>query len=205
MNDTRAAHLDDLAELYALGALPEIERAAADAHIAQCPQCARRVGEAEEAVAALVTPEPVSPQLDRRVRAAFARAPLPRYLYGAVAAALILGLLPSVAFWQRSQVADTAQQQALSAMVHSHFLHAPFQKLAPDAPAAKVIYARTGEWLYVIATTGKNLTVSANGRALGSLSGNGTERMLFVAHPPAVKTIELWDGTRAIARAAMAR
>ncbi|MBV8196715.1 MAG: zf-HC2 domain-containing protein, partial [Candidatus Eremiobacteraeota bacterium] len=47
------AHIGDDAELYAAGALTRDEHAAVDAHIAQCPDCLRRVGEAEETVLAL--------------------------------------------------------------------------------------------------------------------------------------------------------
>jgi hypothetical protein len=205
VNDPRAGHLDDLAELYALGALPEIERAAADAHIASCSDCERRVGEAEETIEALHAPQSAPARLDRRVHAAFARAAVPGYFYAVAAALLILALLPAVAFWQRERAANDAQQQALAAMVNSHFLHSPFQPLSTDAPAAKVIYARNGAWLYVIANTDRTLGVSADGRTIGTLTGSGSERTLFVAHPPAVKAIELVDGTRAIARAAIAR
>ncbi|MGP6156015.1 MAG: RskA family anti-sigma factor [Vulcanimicrobiaceae bacterium] len=46
-------HIGELAELYALGALEPQERADIDAHAASCPRCARALGEAETAVAAL--------------------------------------------------------------------------------------------------------------------------------------------------------
>jgi len=208
VNESGTMHLDELAELYALGALPDAERAAVDAHIARCETCARRVGEAEETVAALSTAEmKVSPRLDRRMRALLTTRSSVRFFYPLVAAALILGLLPSAAFWQRDRdlhAADAARGQALAAMVNSHFLHAQFVKIAPDAPAAKVIFARSGAWFYVIALSDRNLSLSANGRSLGVLTGSGGERTLFVAHPPAAKEIVLMDGSRAVARAAVA-
>lgn len=205
MNDPRANHLDEMAELYALGALPEIERAAADAHIAACPACERRVGEAEETVASLTRTQSAPSRLDRRMRAAYARTSPPRYFYAAVAAALLIALLPVLVFWQRERAANDSQQQALSAMVSSHFLHAPFKALANDAPPAKIIYARSGAWLFVIATTDRALAVSANGRVIGTLTGSGSERTFFAPKALPVKEIDLMDGPRTIARAVIAR
>ena len=212
MNTTGGMHIDENAELYALGTLSDAERTAVDAHVATCASCARRVGEAEETVAALSARQTAVPgQLDRRVRASFVSRSLPRSFYSLVAAALILGLLPSALLWQRDRdlnAMDATRQQAAAAMVHSHFLHAPFTSMAPGAPAAKAIFARTGAWLYVIATTNQDYTVAVNdgGRRLdlGVLKGSGTERELFVAHPPRAKEVFLFDGPRAVARAAIA-
>ncbi|HET9394006.1 MAG TPA: zf-HC2 domain-containing protein [Candidatus Rubrimentiphilum sp.] len=210
--NTTGMHVDENAELYALGSLSDSERAAVDAHVATCASCAQRVGEAEEIVAALSARELAVPaQLDRRMRATFAPRSLPRSFYSLVAAALILGLLPSALLWQRDRdlsSIDGTRQQAASAMVHSHFLHAPFTSMAPGAPAAKAIFARTGAWLYVIATTNQDYTVVVNSggtrRDLGVLKGTGTERELFVANPPRVKEVYLFDGARAVARATIA-
>ena len=208
MNEPGTQHLDELAELYALGTLPDSERAAAETHIAACEACAHRVAEAEAVVAAMTPPDtPVPARLDRRVHASLRPRASARFFYPLVAAALILGLIPSAAFWQRDRdlrAADAARGQALTAMVNSHFLHAPFAKLAPDAPAAKVIFARTGAWFYVIALTGRNLTVAADGRALGTLTGTGSERTLFLASPPKTNELLLKDGSRVLARAAIA-
>jgi anti-sigma factor RsiW len=207
VNDPRNEHLEEDAELYALGALPDAERAAAEAHIAQCDACARRIGEAEGTVAVLVRPQAPSSQLDRRVHAIFARRSNVRAFYPLVAAALIVALLPGTFFWQRDRdlrASDAVSRQAVAAMIHSHFLHAQFVKLSPDAPAAKAIFARNGAWLYVIAVTGRDLTLSAGGRVLGELSGTGNERALFVERPPATKSLLLSDGARVLAHAAVA-
>ncbi|MBD5605730.1 MAG: zf-HC2 domain-containing protein [Candidatus Eremiobacteraeota bacterium] len=48
-----SAHIDDDAELYALGALETSERDAVDAHLATCDACTRRVADAERTVGAL--------------------------------------------------------------------------------------------------------------------------------------------------------
>ncbi|MBV8343959.1 MAG: zf-HC2 domain-containing protein, partial [Candidatus Eremiobacteraeota bacterium] len=46
-------HIGDSAELYAAGALDERERAEIDAHVAECRDCLRRLGEAEETILTL--------------------------------------------------------------------------------------------------------------------------------------------------------
>src|SRR5438552_18715103 len=102
--NTTGMHVDENAELYALGTLSDSERAAVDAHVATCASCAHRVGEAEEAVAALSARQTAVPsRLDRRMRASFTARSMPRSLYSLVAAALILGLLPSALLWQRDR------------------------------------------------------------------------------------------------------
>lgn len=208
MNDTRNAHLEEEAELYALGALPDDERATAEAHLAQCGACARRVGEAEETLAELAGSETPTPQLDRRVHALFARRGRSvRLYYPLVAAVLVVALLPAALFWQRDRelrASDAVNRQAVAAMIGSHFLHAQFVNLSPDAPPAKAIFARNGAWLYVIAVTDRDLTLSAGGRVLGKLSGTGDERAIFVEHPTATRSLVLSDGSRALARAAVA-
>jgi hypothetical protein len=74
-----------------------------------------------------------------------------RVVQYAVAAALVLALLD--AGWQsfrfhRQLAVDDA---ALSVLVHSHFNHVSMTPLAIGAPAAKILYARDGSWVYVIA------------------------------------------------------
>lgn len=133
-------HVDELAELYALGELDAHERAQVDAHIVECPACLRRVGEAEETVLALErVVQPASPyngvtMLRRRQ---------PALLWPVIAAAaLIVGLMLPRSFAPQ-------QNPALLAMIHSHFSHAQFSG-GLGAPPAKVIYARDRSWLYVI-------------------------------------------------------
>jgi anti-sigma factor RsiW len=206
VNDTRNAHLEEEAELYALGALSDAERAAAEEHIAQCDACARRVGQAEETLAELVRPQAPPAQLDRRVHAVFARRSSARAFYPLAAAALIVALLPGAFFWQRDRdlrASDAVNRQAVAAMIGSHFLHAQFVKVAADAPAAKAIFARDGAWVYVIAVTDRDLTLNAGSRALGKLTGTGNERALFVEHPSATRSLVLMDGSRVLARAAV--
>jgi len=204
-------HIDDLAELYALGMLSDAERDALDGHIAACEPCAKRVGDAEAVVASLVIEAEPPRSLDARVRRAVASRPAVARLGPLIAAAFILGLLPSLWLLHAVQVRsafDDDRRAAIVAMLHSHFTHAQFVSIAPDAPRAKVIFARGGAWCYVVAQTRKAYRVQAQtaGRAtdLGTLRVSGDTAELFVPHTDAGALV-LLDGTRAVARAAVPR
>lgn len=202
-------HIDDLAELYALGSLEEAELAAVDEHARSCRDCAQRLGEAEGAVAQLVSERAPSSQLDRRVHASLARDSRPsRRWMPLVAAAFIVGLLPSLGFWmggRESRGSDADRQSAIRAMVSSHFAHSPFTPLQPDSPKAKILYARGAPWVYVLAQTRRPLALGAQlhgvVRPLGALHVDGDTAELFLADVPAVQAFVLLDGSRVIARA----
>jgi len=187
MTDAPHVHLDEDADAYALGALDELGMARVDAMAASCDDCARRVGEAETTVARLVVPADAPVRSVPRVRTAWL----------AIAAAFLIGLLPSAYLLSRSHDAQTTQSVALDALVHSHFLHAPFVALAPDAPQAKAIYARDGSWLYVVSDAPRALTVVAEpgDRVLGTLAPSGSAAALYVATPIAPREIQLRDGS----------
>jgi hypothetical protein len=209
---TASPHIDELAELYALGTLDDRERALVDAHALTCDACAARLGEAEATVAQLVAERVPSRQLDRRIRAAFApRAPW-RWTASLVAAAFVLGLLPSFMLWLgvfRTNTFDAEQEQAVRAMVNSHFAHAPFVAITVDAPKAKVIYSRSGDWRYVVAQSSRSyeVAVQSDGQtlSLGRLHVNGNAAELFIAHAPAAREFVLRDGTRVVARVTLPR
>ena len=199
-------HIGDLAELYVLGTLDAGEHAAVEAHIATCMQCLRRVGEAEETLLALERgdlAEPTPEFLDRRMR--FGAPPARRYAALALAAAagLVLGILTTLPGYFRPQ----ASQDALLAMIHSHFNHAQFVPAgSPRAPSAKVVYAHDRSWLFVLADGSERYAVYAiNGTAstrLGDLQPEGSTSSLYVAHVPAADAVELRDGETVVERAA---
>lgn len=135
-------HLEERAELYALGDLTDDERREVEAHLAGCDACTRAVGDAEAGVAAMAA---LLPQY---------RAPAPRVMVlrrwparivrfgiavAGVAAAFVAGWLV--------HPQPQADQRATLAMIHSHFAHV---SLAGDGPRAKAIYAPDGTWLYLI-------------------------------------------------------
>jgi len=208
---TASQHVEELAELYALGALDDRERALVDAHASACAECAARIGEAEAAVEQLVEERPPSLALDRRMRAAFARPAPWRWAAPLAAAAFILGLVPSLLLWPGvfgggSFASD--QQRAVRAMVGSHFSHAPFIASAPDAPKAKLIYNRTGDWRFIVAQTTKPYDVAVRSKgqiaSLGKLRISGNAGELFVDHAPG-RDFLLRDGTRIVAHVTLPR
>jgi len=197
MTDASHAHLDEDADAYALGALDEAGMARVDAQAAACDVCASRLGEAEATVARLVVPAAPSRAL-----------PVARTAWLAIAAAFAIGLLPSAYLLSRAHGAAATQSVAMTALVHSHFLHAPFVALAPDAPHAKAIYARDGSWLYVVSDAPSALTVVAEpgDRVLGTLAPSASAASLYVAIPlVARQVVELRAGARPLARVTLIR
>lgn len=203
----RDQHIDELAELYALGVLDDAQRAAVDAHVQTCMECAQRLGEAETLIADSIVEREPPADLDRRMHAAFAPRRAPGMRWGAlVAAAFVLGLLPGVLFGifqSRTSSFDRDRDQAIAAMVNSHFVHAQFTTLTPDAPKAKVIYGRGKTWRFFVAQTNHAYTVQAqeNGASttLGTLHVSGNAAELFVRQSSA-RSYTLLDGLRVVAR-----
>jgi hypothetical protein len=143
-------HLDDDAELYALG-LTERERdAEIEAHIAACEPCRARVVAAEAAAASLsaaLPPAPVSAQPAPVSSVAGRRSWWPSL---AAAAAVVL----SVSAAAEGVIAQSASAQlartdvALTAIASSHFAHTT---MASDPGViAKALYARDAAWCYVV-------------------------------------------------------
>ncbi len=179
-------HIDQEAELYALGMLDDDERARVDEHAASCPECAARLGRAEAAVAALVDAANAAP---RRRSAPWA----------AVAAAFALaagGLL-----WQnlglRGALADDGT--VLATLVNSHFDHMQFQSPGGAPLGAKAIYERHGAWFEILAdgTPDWRVTLVAPDGSrrpvAGAFSRRGTASVLLIAPAPPLRSIELDD------------
>jgi hypothetical protein len=197
-------HLEELAELYALGSLEAAEESSVRAHIADCEACRQRVSDAERVVLAFAETEP---QVEVRQASLRARAPSSMWRFAAgLAAGLVLPLLIllPVAFHARQSQEQT--DVALSALVNSHFNHVAFTRQAADAPAAKLLYARNGQWLYVIVVQPRSdlgvLVRGPNGlRAAGTIPGNRAESALFIAQPGAVSEVLLTRGGSTVAQA----
>jgi hypothetical protein len=201
-------HVGEDAELFALGQLDDVANARLTKHVRTCEPCARRVGEAEDAVLRLIeagdVPAEHPLELDKRMR--FERSRATSWWPAAVVAALLIGLLPwGVARMQRS-VPVVAEQQAAGAMLAGHFNHAALRALRPDVPSAKVIYPRAGGWLYLLVAPGKtalDLAVVAGGarRTLASLPSDGRTRTAFVRYPGRVNEVELLENGAPVASA----
>jgi hypothetical protein len=198
-------HIDELADLYALGMLDERGRAQVDAHAMECEACASRLGEAESTVALLE--QHASPARTRTLS-------VPRVSgwSALAAAAFVIGLLPALWFWnsgQRRDAFDANRAQAVQAMVSSHFAHAQFVALTPDAPKAKLIYSRTGSWVYAVAQSSRALSLRAgtgsSAVTLGTLRVSRNAGELFVPNPPRTGAYALFDGEREVERVTLPR
>ena len=201
------AHIGENAELYALGVLDERTRALVDAHASNCEACAARLGEAERTIALIEEDAGVPASLDRRMRTAFERPRRGRFPGGVAAAAFVLGALPSLWFWNGAHEArafNDGHAAALQAMVSSHFAHAQFTPLVSEAPSAKLIYARTGRWIFVVARTDRALTLRAfSGGAVATLGTLRTAQgagELFLPQGRVARQFSLFDGSREVER-----
>jgi len=213
MNDR--GHLDEAADLYAIGALDDAERDAVDRHVAGCNACARLLGAAEDRVAVLVASEVqhVPPaQLERRGNALVRREP-PRWrAFGAaVAAALIVGLLPSAYFWQQNQsmhAAIVAQTEAMNRVALMPHRSDAFSEMS-DGSAARVMYAPDGSWYVVMVRgTSKALSVAwmhgGQRTMLGTATLHGQVAMLYLPRSHRMDQLALMDGERVVAEAQLA-
>jgi hypothetical protein len=188
------AHLGEDAELYPLGILDDEAARNVERHIASCSECAARVEEAQAVASSLAAALPratPSPALERRLRES--TRPRPSVKRGgalfslAIAAAFALAFLG--AGWQALVLRERLQREdvAFVSMVHSHFNHVPMSPASPNPVAAKILYARDGSWIYIIADKpGGPLHAVAQAPGgvadLGLLSSTGETATLLV-HP----------------------
>ncbi len=195
-----SAHIDDDAELYALGALEASERETVDAHLATCDACTQRVADAERTVGALGSfawGSTVAPSPRSDARASVRWSVVAAVLAACFALALGFGLR------ERSSLAtiETSDAAIVATLATSHFAHTPFVANVAGAPVAKVLYARDGSWLYVVVDAGGawKLFGIAHGKPIdfGPLASRGGSSILYVA--PRVRTESLTlvtpDGT----------
>jgi hypothetical protein len=192
---TQNDHLEDDAELYALGLTDPDRGSAIEAHLAACAECRTRVAEAEETAAALAGALPPMPAA-RPAR--WSLAP------GLAAAAAVVfaaaaGFEGYTAHTATTQLAHT--DTALIAMASSHFGHTTLTS-APGV-TAKAIYARDGAWCYVVASgVGEHahLVMHRDGiaRDLGPLS-DGRASTLFVTGAGRVSEITIVADGRTLA------
>ena len=200
-------HVGEDAELYALGALANLERARIERHLVTCDECSKRVGEAESTVLAFIEDDARGAASPHARPPAFARR-RPAWA-AAVAAAIVAGFFAwglTTMHERSAHETEVAQTSAISAMLSGHFAHVAFAARAPGAPAAKAIYAREGGWIYVIAAPGTDalaIAVSRHGRQrpAGTLPGSGDVRSSFIILPGRVDAIALLDGGVTIATA----
>jgi hypothetical protein len=206
-------HIDESAELYALGMLDDAESASVLAHAKTCAECARSLARAEQVVAALsegILETSVRPQLRDRLLASAAGPSKARVRYrwfgGGLAAGLAVAALVLLSFHFTGWSTPTSDDLALSTIVQSHFYHVSFVALHPGAPKAKVLYAKHLEWIYVIIhepPRGMEVVAAETSgtRTLGRLDVAGENGTLFLRAPGRIKQILLLENGVAVARA----
>lgn len=190
------AHIGENAELYALGSLDELERQRVESHVANCAECLRRLGEAEETVLGLEREMQAVPiPSTARAPVFVSRRTVHPWWAGAVAAAVALLIGYTLPHPQEPASHDAAQV----AMLHSHFNHAQF---AGNGPLGKVLYARDGSWYYVVVEGSHKYAVDGVGSSgtspLGTTSPRDGTSELFVPHSVRFRRIELRDGANVV-------
>jgi anti-sigma factor RsiW len=205
-------HLSEDAELYPLGILDDDAARNVERHVASCSECAERVAQAQAVAASLAAALPLatpSPALERRLResarpqrnAAKPRANLFPFALAAAFALAFLGL-----GWQQLVLRErlAADDVALVTMVHSHFNHVSMSPQSANPVAAKILYARDGSWIYIIADRpGGSLHAIAETTAgtldLGLLAGTGETATLLVHPRGRIRSIVLQRAGTAVA------
>ncbi len=203
-----SSHIDDEAALYALGALGDEERAAIDAHARSCSTCAALLGAAEEDVALAASMEPqheapsllparITRTLDRnRVWQPFA----------ALAAAFVIGLLPSVYLWHQNQTLHatmSAQTAAMQRVASAEHRMARFHGMNARS-SASVMYAPDGSWYVVLVRdVSKSLEVAwmhdGEQTMLGTAVPHDGVAVLYLPRSHRMDQLALMDGARTVA------
>jgi anti-sigma factor RsiW len=217
-------HLDDDAELYALGLLEAERTAAIEAHLALCDACRARVVAAEAAAASLAAALPPMPELvearpaaGAATTAALASPPaltlVPARVTAlrrgwsalAVAAALVFAATAAVegVAVHAAAARQAATDTALLAIAGSHFNHVTLS--GEPGVVAKALYARDGAWCYVVvqgAAPGAHVVLRTGTAAhdAGALQGTAPATV-FVREPGRVGEIDVVAGSRVIAHA----
>ncbi len=214
-------HVADLAELYALGALADDDRVAVDAHLRDCAACARAVGAAEDDVARIASAQTQwnapAELADRIAGLLHVEPPLARprfasrpWQFAAIAAALILGLLPSAYLWSENRsmhdamLAQSAAVERLAAVPHRT---TEFHRNG-EPVAAEVMYPSDGSWYVVLVRdTTKTMQVAwmhdGERTMLGSAVPRGNVAMLYLPKSHPMGRLALMDGDRIVAEATL--
>jgi len=212
-------HIDELAELYAVGSLDEFESARVDRHVAQCVPCATRLHEAQTTVAALAQaqavpahepPAALRARLDRSLNAASRRGILTWHPFAAaVAAAIILALIPTFVAVDRNSalLAMRQDERALArlASAGTQIDHAQFMSGARPMNA-KVLYGPHGDWYYVVVMhphPGMQVAYVHGGRMemLGTVAMHGESGTLYLPVNHKMDELALVEGNAVVADA----
>lgn len=209
-------HVDELAELYALGTLDEIERARVEQHVEVCEDCALRLDEASIVVADLAQAGAAAsppPALEHRLlqSAGLHGRPHPRHLphwqvVGAIAAVFALAFIPAWVAVDRTTFARNDDNRALAQLASAPFDRATFMAPGNRPMNAKVLYGPSGDWYYVVVMHPKpNMHVAyVHGRQmemLGTVAMHGESGTLYIPVKHKMEELALLDGGTVVADA----
>jgi anti-sigma factor RsiW len=219
------AHIDDLAELYAMGALGDDERTYVEAHLRACTECAQAIGLAERDVALIASMEPqqsapaaLAGRIERLLGPDTVRLPQARRGFGwgvpaLAAAALLVGLLPSFYFWSENETmhgAMIAQSAAIDRLASAPHRTAAFSSASSTtaSTAAEVMYGVDGSWyVVVVRNASKPLGVAwmhdGTRTMLGTTVPHGNVAMLYLPQSHRMDRLALMDGDRVVAEATL--
>jgi len=187
-------HIDELAELYAIGSLEEPERQRVERHVAGCAACASRLDEAEQTVAQVADGQPLfepSSALRERLRQSVAPPVRPMQHWAPVglafAAALAIAFIPTWVAVDRTRVSQVMLQdeRALARLAAAPtFNRADFMSHSKPMDA-KVLYGPHGDWYYVVVMhpkPGMQVAYVHNGRLemLGPVAMHGESGTLYL-------------------------
>jgi len=216
-------HVEDLVELYTLGALTDEERTVVDEHLRACVNCTRLVGESERDLALIASretqrtaPRELATRVERMLRAhkivsSRAESRDGRWrLAAAMAAAFIVGILPSLYLWNENRelhgamLAQSAAMERVVLAAHRTSAFHPTKK----GPPAQVMYAPDGSW-YVVIVRGVSKTLAVvwmhDGAhtMLGNAVPHGGIATLYLPKSHRMDRLALMDGGRVVAEATL--
>lgn len=216
----RHEEVGEYAALYALGALDERLQAEVDEHIAACTPCAQAIGRAEQDVTLMAAaqvqydaPAALAERLRRTMIrddipsiAPRARRPSPWPLITAIAAAFVIGIVPSAYLWQQNRsmhatmLADSAAMGLLASRPHRMTRFAGMS----GQSQAQVMYAPDGSWYVVLVRdVSKTLQVAwmhdGEKTMLGDAVPHGEVAMLYLPKSHRMDQLALMDGDQTVA------
>ena len=194
-------HISEDAALYALGLLDERESAAVDAHVVSCEACARLLAQAYDDVAAMATAEQ---QYEVPVRIASVRRSRWQPAFAALAAAVMLALLPSAYFYEQNQAMHAAM--VADTDVIARVASAPHRVAPFSGRTANVVYATDGSWYCVVVRGAKkpvNVAWMHDGQQimLGTAVPHGDVAVLYLPRSHRMDQLALLEDDRMVGQA----
>ncbi len=211
-------HIEELAELYAVGSLDELESARVERHAQECAACAARLHEAETTVATLAQaqalpvhepPASLRARLDRSIDRSRHGALTWHPFAVAIAAAIVLAFIPTFVAVDRSTalLAMRQDERALArlASAGTQINHAQFMS-GKQPMNAKVLYGPHGDWYYVVVMhprPGMQVAYVHGGRMemLGSVEMHGESGTLYLPVNHKMDELALLEGSTVVADA----